>query len=57
MKSREYDSFKAMDILRRCGHEFADKRIINRKAENVSNRACGAIDYLIRFHGMVLSSK
>jgi hypothetical protein len=54
VKSREYDFARAEAIIGRYGWKIKDRVIHALNAKDTSNRASGAIDYLIRFHGMVM---
>lgn len=57
MKSREYDFARAEAVVARYGFKIKDRVIHASMGKDTSNRACAAIDYLIRFHGCMLSAK
>jgi hypothetical protein len=52
--SRDYTMDTAKQLLGRYGFKFSEKVIHSKDAKDTSNRASGAIDYLIRYCGMVL---
>lgn len=57
MKSREYDFARAEAVVARYGFKIKDRVIHASMGKDTSNRACAALDYLIRFHGCMLSAK
>jgi len=52
--TREYTMESAKRIAGRYGFKFTENVISARDAKDTSNRASAAVDFLIRFHGMVL---